>query len=208
MAELKHRSLVILFCSVVALSLVASSAAGLATQQSEVNIDAEAEYDGSDADPPATEVSVVISAESAVEELTVTVSSTDESFAAHETTDLSTSPAGIGVERVGEGEFSIGELESGEEVEITLDMFPRSIAVAESDIATVQVEAPNLEESETVTVDLSGTSYNQQQSDQIWRTISLVLGGVLVLVAVVAIGYAIVGRDGDDDDSGGISSRR
>lgn len=153
-------------CSVVAFGLFASSAMGLAVQQSEVNINANTEYDGSDADPPATEVSVVISAESTVEDLNVIISATDESFAAHETTDLSTSPAGIGVERVGQGEFSIDELASGEEVEITLDMYPRSIAVAEADIATVQVDGPNLEESETVTGDLSATSYNQQQSHQ------------------------------------------
>lgn len=203
MVDTLRRIGVFLLCCLLVGALVAGTA-GSAAAQSDVRIDTSADYDGSDADPPATQVSVVVEPTSgSVTNFTITLQGTPQSFVAFETFDLSTSPAGINVERRGDGQFFVEELSSSERVEIVFDVYPRSIAADELEVATVTVEGQNLQQSETVRADLSGSSYHEVQSLQNWRLISIGLAVLLLLSLGGLVGVLLRGRGGDGGGSGG-----
>lgn len=210
MMTLKQRMGIVFLSSVVIFAVVGSLFVGPAVGQSDIQIDGEAVYDGSEADPPATAVTVTITASTSVTNITVLVDDTRNSFAAFETTDLSTSPAEVGVEARGDGEFFVEELNQGEEIEIVLDVYPRSIAVDELDVAVVTVEGPNLQAEQTITADLSETSYNQLQSQQNWRLIAIGLGILFLLSVGSLVGLFLRSGDGNGGrgGGGGISGKR
>jgi hypothetical protein len=203
MADTTRRMGVFLLCCLLGGALVAGTA-GSAAAQSDVQIDTNADYDGSEADPPATQVSVVVEPTSgSVTNFTITLQGTSQSFVAFETFDLSTSPAGISVNRRGDGQFFVEELSAGERVEIVFDVYPRSIAADELEVATVTVEGQNLQQSETVRADLSGSSYHEVQSLQNWRLVSIGLAVLLLLSLGGLVGVLLRGRGGDGGSGGG-----
>lgn len=203
MADTTRRMGVFLFCCLLVGALVAGTA-GSAAAQSDVRIDTSADYGGADADPPATQVSVVVEPTSgSVTNFTITLQSTSRSFVAFETFDLSTSPAGINVERRGDGQFFVEELNSGEQVEIVFNVYPRSIAVEELEVATVTVEGQNLQQTETVGADLTDSSYHEVQSLQNWRLIAIGLGVLLLLSLGGLVGVLVRSRGGNGGGGGG-----
>lgn len=203
MADTTRRMGVFLLCCLLVGALVAGTV-GSAAAQSDVRIDTSADYDGSEADPPATQVSVVVEPTSgSVTNFTITLQGTSQSFVAFETFDLSTSPAGISVERQGDGQFFVEELNAGEQVEIVFDVYPRSIAAEELEVATVTIEGQNLQQSETVRADLSGSSYHEVQSLQNWRLIAIGLAVLLLLSLGGLVGVLVRGRGGNGGSGGG-----
>lgn len=204
MADTIRRMGVLLFCCLLVGALFVGTASGTAAAQSDIRIETSADYGGSDADPPATQVTVVVEAtSSSVTNFTITLQGTSQSFVAYDTFDLSTSPAGISIERQGQGKFFVEELGAGEQVEIVFDVYPRSIAAEELEVATVTVEGPNLQQSQTIEADLSDTSYHQVQSLQNWRLIAIGLAVLLLLSLGGLVGVIVRGRGKGGNGSGG-----
>lgn len=179
-----------------------------------ISLDLETNYAGTEGEDQSISTELTLSSqENRIVNVTVSITSTDQSFIDSDsfttTVDPSSSDAEIAYQ--GNGQFFIDELDSDETIQITFVAYPRTIKRSSLHVATIAVDytqqGQSLTETERVFADLSSSSYfawreakADLQEQRYVFYLSILIIGVGILIAVFK-GYEW--WSGDSFDNGG-----
>lgn len=131
-----------------------------------VSLDLETNYEGMEAENQAISTELTLSPEdNPIVNATVNIRPTDQSFIDTDsfTTTVDPSSSDAAITYQGNGQFFIDELEPSETIQITFDVYPRTIKQRSLQVATINVEytqrGQSLTDRERVFADLSSSSY-------------------------------------------------
>lgn len=179
-----------------------------------ITLDTSATYDGLEGDSQAISNELVLSPDdSRMTDVTVDVDETNAAFIAFDSFQQTIEPgsANINVTYLGDGRFSIDELDPNEEVTIRFKSYPRTLQTQDLATATVHVSyvqnGQDLSESNTITADMSSSPwFAYQDAKETPPTPTWILGlaavGGIALVGGAGFGaYSFI--TGDEDGEGG-----
>ncbi|XGI83028.1 hypothetical protein ACEU6E_07020 [Halorutilales archaeon Cl-col2-1] len=140
----------------------------------EMDISSQTEYSGGEEESnQVIETEVTISpVGNRITNATVEVDQTSKSFVDFNTFSVSVDPAGVEgrVDSLGNGEFQISELRTGEQVTLSYEAYPRSIKSRSVPVSTVDVQyvqrGQDLSEGATIEANLSSSPWFRLQETQ------------------------------------------
>jgi hypothetical protein len=189
---------------------------GTAIVSAAVTLNASTQYAGTDGDSQVISSQVQFSPNDArITDVTIQIRETDQGFVDLDSFERSVSPGGadINITYVGDGHFTVDEIEPNEEITVRFDAYPRRIKEESLDVATVEVayvqQGQSLSASRTISADLSNSSWFrlQQSQNQVQQMQLAFYGGIAAIVVLIAIlavmGYRRISKSGGTGGGGG-----
>ncbi|WP_049984831.1 hypothetical protein [Halobellus rufus] len=192
-----------------------------------VTMDADTTYSGVEADDQTIEATVTIGPDDAqIDDVEIEVDATDRGVLDFRTFSESLEPARADaeVDYLGQGEYTVSQINQGEQFVISFDAYPKTIREENLTVATVTIEytqrGQRLSDTREVSANLSNSEYFALQQSQ--REVSNLEGdlrnrqlityasvGLLVLIPLLAVfrwwekNRGGIGGSGGDGGSGG-----